>query len=386
VIEILLAAVVGGVSALVYAASRKTGDAREAFAKEHGLFVNGHNDVQGTVGVFPVRILFGARQSGKTLTSCTDLELGSVPMPEDFSLAPEGVWAGRDWQIGHAAFDNFVRLGGQRSYLAYALGEAQRSILMALVDQKVRFSVGQWKIALSWDGHDLQKAAENFARARALAAHFSVPADKRAPALLDRATNDPLPVMRAAAVRALADAFPDVLREKLVTLRADDHPAVRLAVALASRDPADVALVPLDALDDAGMRELWDRCGGALPAKDRTARLHQLLERTGSEKDAVVYGEALLGDATAADALLLLEHALLPLRLAAVRWLGARGGVDAVAALRTLERSSVLARAQVKACRTAVAQIQARAGVAAAAGALSVEDDAAGAVSEPEKG
>jgi hypothetical protein len=78
----------------------------------------------------------------------------------------------------------------------------------------------------------------------------------------------------------------------------------------------------------------------------------------------------------------LLQNARAPVRLSTVRWLGERGTVQAVPALRALEASAALARAQVKACQEAVLRIQSRL-QNAEAGAVSIDDTARGALSEP---
>lgn len=374
--------VISAVVALARASKRQRALERRAFAEKHGLRLQGEAMMSGKLGAFSVEIAFELRSNGKKPETMVTVE---APMPRDFTLEPETIWASRDWQIGDSTFDNFVNIGGQRTYLAFALGEKQRATILRWADSKVRYRIAGQRIALTMPGHNLTELSSQLGVVRALAEHFCTPEDARAQELAARATTDPLVILRATAVRALGERFPKEFQDVLPTLRTDDAPLMQLTVALMTRRPEDVRGVPLGALKDAERRELWERCGAVLEEADRRRLLRELLDITASDGDAVAYTTALLSGSSAELAVSLLSHRLERVRLLAVAFLGKCGDVSTVSALRALEQSSLLARAQVKACRAAITAIQTRAGVGDAEGAVSLGPvDSRGAVSKPE--
>lgn len=375
VIELIVA---GAVGATALAGGiwnhRHTKKKRAELAAARGLTVVAYDRLRGQ----DVDVHFTSRSSGKSRVAYTVLTFPALQVPRDFSLGKEGLFAAEDWQLGDVAFDRAVKVAGDRRYLAYALGPEQRSALLSLIDgwKNARFELSDGTLTVKRDGHRLEDVDRMLDTARALIAHFSAPSATREAPLVARATADPLSEVRAAAVEALHTDFPAGFAQTLPKLRTDAAPRVLLAVALATREAQDVRAVPLEPLTDAQRRQLWDRCGEAL---DRDGA-RQLVALTASESDAALYAEALVST----DASALVAHRFEPVRLVAVRWLAEHGDVSAVAPLRALEKSSLFARAQVKACRVAIAAIQRRAGVLDAGGSLSVDEDSAGALSNPD--
>jgi hypothetical protein len=383
VISLVGALILGGMVAGSAAHSGHITAARRKFAAANGLATDDGSTFSGNFRGLQLVLEFLRGEPGQSVP-LTKLTLSGLALPVGFSLATQRLGE-QGWQLGDPELDRRVKIDGPPGFLAYALGEEQREQVLDLARAGGTFRVSGDEIVIVGWREQLDALSQVIAAAFALAEHLCAPAHERAAALKQRATSDPLPILRVAAIYALQNEFPSVLTEALPTLRRDHAPAVMLAVAIASREPADAECVPTVMLTPVELRELWTHCRTLLAPAERTALLRLIAARTGDAEEETRFLDAALSEAgTQADALALLDERGEAVRLVGVRWLGQKGEVDAVAPLRALEASNVLARAQAKACEAAVLQIQSRL-QNAEAGAVSIDDAARGALSKPKQ-
>jgi hypothetical protein len=367
---------VSGVAYAAYVVAREKRQRRAELVARLALVGTGFGVWRGTIGERELVVRFDVRERLAWQPVSTRATIALSELPAGFSIETER--RADAWQTGDERLDARVSVLGEPAFVAYALGAEQREHILTLLGAGAGCRIGGKAIELSYAHEDLPALAEAISAAGALADHLCAAPSAHAPALQERATRDPLPPMRVAAIAALRDEHPDALAAILPKLREDASPAVLLEVAIATRDAADAAHVPIDALTAAEQGDFWTYCAAALTAGDRAERLRATLAGTNAERALV---ERLLPWLTEDDALALLDRASGPIRLEIVQWLAARGSLRAVMPLRALQDSAPLAAAQVRACQQAVLQIQGRA-EGAEAGALSVDVAARGALSE----
>lgn len=279
-------------------------------------------------------------------------------IPSSLAISREGFWESSDWRTGDRAFDRCVKIAAAPHVLSFALGKAQRDLLFDLHMTGVRYEVAAGSFSVWRKDCDVYQLGSDLRTILRLMKVWVVAAPERAPVYLEHAKADPQPEMRAAAIGALALLFPRTLNLNLPALRRDKTPLVRLAVAIATRDPSDVRVVPIAELDASERRRLWDHASATLPKDERDLLVRKLLRETKAESDAQVYAAAFVADAPVTELPLYLDHKVATVRLLAIRALGQRGDSSHVPALRELERSALFNRMQVKACREAIVRIQ----------------------------
>ena len=391
---ILMPLLLAGVAALgvwaVMAWSKKRRQAWEAVAAHFGaVFTDGTfwkgSQIEGRLAHVHLRLESYTKQVGKSSQRFTRLKLTTGRIDPGLSLKKEGLgtsltkmFTGADLQMKDASFDATVLVDGPEALTVATMDAETRQLVVDHV--RAGGTVQKLEVTLDKSGTWTDAAAiiQRFEQMRVLVAKLEV---------------HPNDIPRRLAVNAQSEAQVSVRRRNLQLLlrHYGPHPAAKEAATAGLADGAGWIRVESAYFlgGDAGLKVLAEAAGDGRMADDLRARAIHGLDRHGHRASRELLGDIaeagpLLAEAVArwafsgadvpqATLLQLLARPETTVSTEAARALGKHGDVGAVEALLPLTRGIFADGDQKTVARSAIRQIQSRAGDVGA-GRISLAD------------